>query len=270
MERGLFTVYRKVLDGSDAVTEQAIRLCDNHVEIRRGRAEEATSLAQIPRKECLGNCPWREMKWRRTAWVAEGYRLVGYGTYENDRVQMVHETDPVPPEAQPRDERLSLHWGTNALLTAQPLEDALFDIAKALRSEDVSASVQSRYVEGWTGLTVETDNRAWALKLQPTGELTEVGQQEMGARLLVADGTVPLLVLMRIEDLFPGSIEFVWLEQSDAWLVEPAVARDDPHLGDAVAPFEKTLRVAAALDLLLARAELLGEGTKGDPEPTWF
>ena len=270
MERGLFTVYRKMLDGSDAEMEWAIRLCEDHVDIRRGDAEEATVLTPVTKKECLGSCPWREAKWRRTAWMADGFRLVGYGTYENDRVQMVHETDPVPPEAQPRDERLSLHWGTNALLSAEPLEDALFDIAKALRSEDVSASVQSRYVEGWTGLTVDTDNRTWALKLQPTGELTEIGQQEMGARLLVADGTVPLLVLMRIEDLFPGSIEFVWLEQSDAWLVEPTVAREDPHLGDAVAPFEKTRQVAAALELLLVRAELLGEGAKGDLEPTWF
>ena len=198
-----------------------------------------------------------------------GYRLVGYGAYENDRLQVIHEAERAPPEAEPEDNRLALHWSATAVLAAQPLEEALIDIAKALRDEGVVAAAQSRYVEGYSGLVVEVKNRTWSLRLQPTGELTEVGQQRSAARLLTADGTVPFLVLLRIEQVFPGSIEFIWLEQGDAWAVQPEVAPDDPYLGNALGPFEKTLQVAHALGLVYSRTSLI-EGTDSGPAPIWF
>lgn len=249
MNEELFAVFRRRRDGQTEC-EQAIRMCDERVEIRAGRTGEATALTQVTRDNCWANNPWQEMKWRRNEWIRQGFRLIGYGEYVHDRLRLVHELEAVPEAAQPRDGRLALHWGTNTTFAAGALEDTFLDIARALRDEGIRVVTRSLYVDGYTGLCVETPNRTWALRLQPTGVLTEAGQQSNAARLLAADGTVPFLVLLRIEQVFPGSLEFVWIEQCDAWAVQPRLAPDDPYLGEAAGPFEKTLRVARAIGMI--------------------
>ena len=266
MEEGLFTVYRGTR-GVDVAWDQAIRLRGDGVEIRAGRTGEVMSLTRLSEDNCWAKSPWSEMKWRRCQWVRDGFRLVGYGVYENDRLQMLHEAERVPQEAKPEDNRLALHWSATAMFAVQPLEAALIDIAKALRDEGAVAAAQSRYVEGRTGLAVELKNRTWTLRLQPTGELTEVGQQKSAARLLTADGTVPFLVLLRIDQVFPGSIEFIWMEQTDAWAVRPLLAWGDPHLWADAGPFEQTMSVARSLGLA---PPLPVEGKDSDPAPVWF
>ena len=268
MEEGLFTVYRREV-GEDGPREMAVRLKTTGVEIRSGRADETTALTRIAQRQCLGENPWRELQWRRNEWLRKGFRMVGYGEYVDDRVRLIQEAEPVPPDAEPKNQRLALHWSATGLFEVGQLEDTMLEIAKGLRGIGIGASAQSRYVEGWTGLSVETPNRTWKLRVQPTGLLTEAGQQAVAAELLAADGTAPFLVLLRIEQVFPGALEFVWLEQSDAWRVQPKLAPDDPYLGTAVGPFEKTLQVAEEVRLI-PPPPLLAEGTESDPVPTWF
>ena len=267
MDEELFAVYRRTRD-EDTDCDRAIRMRDDGVEIRAGRTGQATALTQVRRENCWANDPWREMKCRCNEWIRQGFRLIGYGGYVDGRLRLVHELEAAPQDAKPKDARLALHWGTNAAFSAGALEDTFLDIAKALRRENIPAGVRSRYVEGHTGLWVETPNRTWSLRLQPTGVLSEAGQQGNAARLLAADGTVPFLVLLRIEQVFPGSLEFVWIEQTDAWAVQPTLAPDDPYLGEAAGPFERTLRVAQAIGVI-PEAQVSIAGSQDD-RPIFF
>ena len=53
------------------------------------------------------------MQWRCARWVGDGYSLIGYGLYKDGRLRLIHEAEPVPPQAQPKDEGLALHWCTD-------------------------------------------------------------------------------------------------------------------------------------------------------------
>ena len=267
MKEGLYAVYRRT-GSQGAPMEQAIRVCGNRVEIRSGRAGEATEMLRVFRNSCLAKSPWSEMKWRRCEWLRDGYALVGYAECEDGHLRVRHRVEPAPPEAQPNDEGLSLHWGTTAPFDLRRLEDTILDTAKALRQAGLVAAARTIHVDAWCGLCIETPNRLWAIRLQPDGALTEVGEQQNAARLLKADGPAPLLALMRIERDFPGAVEFLWLEQSDAWRLEPEIRADDPYLGEAVGPFEETVRVARALGLCPAAAPLMCR--QDGPAPLWF
>ena len=171
------------------------------------------------------------MQWRCARWVGDGYTLIGYGRYKDGRLRLTHEAEPVPPQAQPKDEGLALHWCTTRGFEPAELEPVLGGIASMLNGAGVTVTADAR-----CGLSVETPNRHWMIRLQPNGVLTEVGRDAAptraeSGRLLTADGTVPFLALMRIEREFPGAVRFVWVEQTDAWTVEPKLEAEDPYLG---------------------------------------
>ena len=125
------------------------------------------------------------------------------------------------------------------------------------------------------GLSVETPNRHWMVRLQPNGVLTEVGRDAAptraeSGRLLTADGTVPFLALMRIEREFPGAVRFVWVEQTDAWTVKPKLEAGDPYLGSDAGKFGETVRIAIELGLHPSAAGRCVNGRDSGPPPLWF
>ena len=247
MNERLYMIYRrKRPDGKES--DRAIRVQAEGVEVRGGHTGEETKFLHVPRDNCLNKDPWAEMRWRRNHWVRDGYIRVGYGEYPDGRLQMVHEVETTAPEEQPKDTALALHWAANGYYAHDKLEELFLDIAKALKATGHVVGARSLYANGWTGLSVETPNRLWTIRQQPDGTLTAAGE-DGAARLLEADGVVPVLVLMRIAREFPGTIEFLWLEQCDAWRVRPMLVPTDPYLGMGAGPYEDTLRVAEALGL---------------------
>ena len=247
MNERLYAVYRREGDES-AEGARGIRVYDESVEVRYGNAGKATGYQEISRQECLNKDPWAEMRWRRSQWIMSGFVRVGYGDYPRGQLRMLQAAETAVPQQQPKDPALALHWAANRHFAPAALDDLLLDIARALRDTGHVVGARSLYVDGWCGLSVETPNRLWTIRRQGDGMLAEAGQ-DGASRLLEGDGVVPFLVLMRIEREFPGAIEFVWLEQSDAWRVQPKLARSDPYLGDPVGPYVDTLRVAEALGL---------------------
>ena len=291
MTEGLFTVFRRRSE-PDLEQDEAIRLQNGHVEIRTGRTGEVTGFTRLPQANYWDNSPWREMQWRQSACVRDGYHLAGFGEYVDNRLRMVYEAGPVAPEVTPKDDRPLLHWSALGTLSAERLERVFFAIAKRLRGAGVAARAESRLVFGWTGLSIDTPNRTWTLRLTPTCVLTEAGQQDSAARLLAADGTVPVLVLRRIEQEFPGSLEyvgvklpglsrlstrrpfraaspgFIWLEHAESWHVQPKLALDDPYLGEAVGRFGETVKAARAIGVI-PRASVV-TNVSGDDQPIVF
>ncbi|MCY3731976.1 MAG: hypothetical protein OXF98_11595 [Rhodospirillaceae bacterium] len=85
----------------------------------------------------------------------------------------------------------------------------------------------------------------------------------------MTDGTVPFLALMCIEHEFPGAVRFVWVEQTDAWTVEPKLEAGDPYLGSDAGQFGETVRIATELGLR-ARVQVAMNGHDGGAPPLWF
>ena len=291
MTEGLFTVFRRKSE-PDLEQDKAIRLRKGHVEIRAGRTGEVSGFTRLPQASYWDNSPWREMQWRQSACVRDGYHLAGFGEYVDNRLRMVHEAEPVAPGITPKDDRILLLWSVLGTQSAERLERLFFAIAKRLRGAGVAAQAESRLVFGWPGLSIDTPVRTWKLRLTPTGVLTEAGQQDSAARLLAADGTVPVLVLRRIEQEFPGSLEYVgveqpslsqlatrrpcraalpgiiWLEHAESWHVQPKLALDDPYLGEAVGRFGETVKAARAIGVI-PRASVV-TNVAGDDQPIVF
>lgn len=266
-----YMIYRR---DQDVVWDRAIGIWGEEVRIRTGRAGEVTHLDRVTRNNCLQNDPWQEMQWRCVQWVGDGYTLIGYGSCQDGRLRLIHQAEPVPPQAQPKDDRLALHWRTTRSFEPDELEPVLRGIASKLGSAGVTATAHEMLVDGRCDLSVETPNRHWMIRLQPNGVLTEVGRDSApvrpeSGRLLVADGTVPVLALMRIERAFPGAVRFVWVEQTDAWTVEPKLEAGDPCLGSAAGQFGETVRIATELGLR-PRVQVVVDGLDSGTAPLWF
>ena len=266
-----YMIYRR---DHDVVWDRAIRIFGEEVRIRTGRAGGGTHLDRVTGNNCMQHDPWQEMQWRCAQWVNEGYTLIGYGSCRNGRLRLIHQAEPVPPQAQPKDDGLALHWRTTRGFEPDELEPVLRGIASVLNGAGLTAAAHSMPVDGRCDLSVETPNRHWMIRLQPNGVLTEVGRDSapvrpQSGRLLVADGTVPFLALMRIEREFPEAVRFVWVEQTDAWTVEPKLEPGDPYLGSAAGQFGETVRIATELGLQPG-VRVVADGQDSGAGPLWF
>ena len=263
MNEGMYAVYRsKREDGTRC--QRGIRVHDDRVEIRAGETGAGLELIQLSREDCLNEDPWTEMRWRRSQWISEGFVRVGYGDCPNGWLNTLYEVGTADLEAEPKDEKVALHWAAPRHFRPVAIEGLFLDLAKALENTGHVVAAEILHSGGRCGLNVETPNRLWTIRRRPDGLLAEAGK-DGAARLFKADGVVPFLVLMRIEREFPGTIEFFWLEQSDAWRVQPNLSPSDPYLGERAGPYQDTLRVAEALGLRPATGLLANEVENDHP-----
>lgn len=252
----MYTIYRRYR-AVDEGEDRAIRVIDDGVEIRRGPIDGETARRAVPQTRCAYSTPWKEVRQRTSAWTRDGYARIGLGHCEAGRMVI---------GVRDENTRVALHWQAAAAIDRDRWAVAMKDIAATLGGVGVRAIHRPN---GPTGSSLEALvlSGVWRLDRLIDGRFGEHGRAGV-ATIVERDGTAPILVLMRIEQAFPGSVAFTWRAPGEPQPVAPQVTRTDLWLGAHVAPFGETLQAACALGVAPAQRVLVAGAHA--PEPFWF
>ena len=252
----MYTIYRRYR-AADEGEDRAIRVIDDGVDIRSGPIDGDTQRLLVPQTQCAYSTPWKEVRQRTQAWTRGGFARIGLGQCEAGRI-----------EVGVRDEnaRVALHWQAACAIARDRWAVTMKAIAAALCGVGVRAVHRPNGPAG-SSLEALVLSGVWRLERLTDGRFGEHGRAGV-ATIYERDCTVPILVLMRIEREFPGSVEFTWRAPGEPQAVAPHVTRTDLWLGSHVVPFRDTLRAACALGIAPAQRVLVAEAEA--PEPFWF
>ena len=259
MSNHLYKVYRR---GETAATSMdwAVQIGADGLLVRFGSTVKPAPLVEVPTVQCIDGDPQKEAEARTQEKLKSGYRWVGHGTYVRGRLVMR------PGEAAD-DLGTQLFWEAKKPLEKKRLLKVIDKIATNLHQAEIpsrlavtdGANGQGTVV---SGLIVDTPDGDWAIGHNDGGGLSEAGRG--GGVITRAQGTLPILVLLRIKREFPQALAFA---DENAEAVTPELAPTDPWLGNVAGPFEGTVAQAAALGLCPAARPLLSD----DNEPRiWF
>lgn len=252
----MYTIYRRYR-AADEGEDRAVRVIDDGVELRQGPIDGDTQHRVVPQARCAYSTPWKEVQQRTRAWTRDGYARIGLGRCEAGRLEL---------GVRDENARVALHWQATAAIDRARWAVTVKAVAAALRGVGVQAAHRRN---GPTGSSLEALvlSGVWRLDRLIDGRFGAHGRAGV-ATIHERDCTVPILVLMRIERAFPGSVAFTWRAPGEHQPVAPHVTRTDLWLGSHVAPFGETLQVACALGLMPAQRVLVA-GARA-PEPIWF
>ena len=257
MKGELYAVYRR-LETEHEATDWAFRVHDGALQIRHGPIDGEAGLITIPARLCHKETPWMEARMHTEARLLDGYVKIGVGRYPDDHLELT---------VRDQNAALALHWRPTDHVDRERFSEVLRDVMHGLRRAGVVATHAPRDGNGEPSLGVRTPSGEWRLSRFNTGLFGEHSRQ-MTARVYENDGTVPILVLMKIAHEFPGAVRFTWREPESTQAVAPAITETDYWLGSHVAPIEDTRRVAHALGLGPA-CMWVSQGVK-DRAPMWF
>lgn len=257
MSNELYTVYRHLENESEG-TDWAMRIREQQLEIRHGPIDEPSTRVCIPARLCHEGTPWKEARLHTDTRLNEGYVRIGLGRFPDDRLAL---------SVRDNSAALALHWASRTEVDKEVFSGLLARIKARLRGAGVRAIHSRSGVSGEPGLAVNAPNGVWKINRRSHGRFCEHNRPGI-ARVHETDGTVPVLVLMAIERELPGAVRFTWREPDRAQTVAPQVTETDYWLGEHVAPFGDTRRVAHALGLGPAQQWIIGG--EDDPSPLWF
>lgn len=252
-----YQVYRR-LDNEREGLDWAIRHNGEQLTVRYGPTGEETRQFSIPSRLCKDGKPWKERGEHTKQRLRDGYVSIGVGRFPSARLELVERA---------RSDSLALHWETVQPLTRRRVSELMADVHEGLRRSGFQPVHIREGLNGEPGLVLQLATRLWKLGRLPDGRLGERDQSGI-ARVSLADGTVPVLVLMRIAREFPDTVRMTWREPDESQVIAPRIEKDDYWLGRHVAPFDETRRVARALGLG-PEQKLLVAGASV-PEPLWF
>ena len=257
MKGELYAVYRR-LETEHEATDWAFRVHDGALQIRHGPMDGEAGSMTIPARLCHERTPWREARLHTAARLHDGYVKIGVGRYPDDHLELA---------VREQSSTLALHWRPEQQVDRERFSGVLRQVMDRLRSAGVIATHAPRDGNGEPSLGVRTPSGEWRLSRFNTGLFGEHSRR-MTARVYENDGTVPILVPMKIAHEFPGAVGFTWREPETPQVVAPAITETDYWLGSHVAPIEDTRRVAHALGLGPACMWVTQGAT--DSAPMWF
>lgn len=253
----MYTVYRR-LDTEDTGEDFSIRVDHDRVEYRSGAIDEPAVHGVIPAERCHEGTPWMEMRRRTNARLDEGFAKIGLGRYEDDQLRLTLRDNSAT---------LALHWVARTAVDKARFSAVLQDIKARLRRAGIGAQFSPGGPSGEPALEVSVASGAWRLDRLSDGRFGEHMRPGI-ARVYENDGTVGILVLMRIDYEFPDTVQFGWYAPGELQAVRPHVTLNDYWVGAHVVPFQETLRVANALGVGPARRLLVTDAEV--PQPVWF
>lgn len=252
-----YQLYRR-LDNEREGLDWAIRHNGEHVTVRYGPTGEETRQFSIPSRLCKDGQPWKERGEHTQQRLRDGYVCIGVGKFPSVRLELVERA---------RSDSLALHWETVQPLARRRVSELMAYVHEGLRRIGLQPVHIREGLNGEPGLVLQLASRLWKLRRLPNGQLVE--RDESGiARVSLGDGTVPILVLMRIAREFPDSVRMTWREPDESQVIAPRVEKDDYWLGRHVGPFDETRRVARALGLGPEHSLLAARASA--PDPLWF
>lgn len=262
----LFSVYRRKAGRGAPPLEWAIRRHGKGIEIRSGTSGRPVRGNTADPSWWKSRSAWATVRALRDEKRQQGFALVGFGDYPNDRLRLAYEWDP----ERDRDAvaAATLRWRTRTAIEPAPFEALMARIVQGLTLAGVAARTLGAGTDERPGLAAQTPAGEWAISLQPDGELTDRGREGPG-RVQTHSGTVPMITLLRIEREFPGTIEFIRFEDRTAIRMSPEIAPNDTWLGVTAAPYETTLRMAQTVGLMPGLM-LTGINENDGPKPMWF
>lgn len=263
MSKNLYRVFRR---GDTAATSMdwAVKTGDEGLSIRYGPSGGLAVLTEVPLKVCADGSAAKEARLRIAQKVKDGYRQIGCADYVRGR--LVLSKDPAdaddelfweirPPQGEPLDlESSEKDAAWPALIR---------EIVAELIDKGVPARLESPDGKRVAGLTIGTPDGDWAFGLQSGGGLN--ADPRGGGIIRRVHGVAPILVLIRIEREFPGTVTFA---DANARAVDLLISPLDPWVGDAAAAFEHTQSLAAALRLCPAAMPVVI--AEDGPQPMWF
>ena len=255
----LYTIYRR-LHAVDEGEDRALGLDDDkNIVTRQGPIDASTECRRKPIAACEGGMPWRDLHLIAARWKRDGFARIGTGRCAQRRIELVARDDGP---------RVALHWQATEAIGTERWTRLMRDIAASLHDAGLRARCRqpkaSRSDAPW--LDVLTPSGAWRLNRLSNGRFGEHGRAGVAA-VYARDCTAPILVLMLIELECPGAVAFTWRASGEPQPVQPHLTPTDLWLGEPVAPFEETQRIAAALGVTPAQRP---RWNRDDTPSIWF
>ena len=242
----------------------AVRVRGERLETREGGPSVVPTYRAIPRAQCLRRDPLAEMGRRIGGRIRAGFTRLGRGDFPCDRLRLVHPGDA---------ERLDLQWAPRAWVPREGFDGLGAHLAAVLNELGWRATWAAPADSALPELTLSVGQVRWGIAREPDGRL-EDAFRPTSRTVPQALGTAPVLVLLYLLQRFPGSLA-LRLDPQQAFDCSPLELRMTQHdywLGDEVAPYGDTLRLAAALGMRLQPAPkprpVVIDGAS--PAPLWF
>ena len=257
----LYDVYR-----FRGVDDWSIRVRADRVEIRQGGRNTLAAYRAITRADCLRHDPAAEARRLTEERIAEGCLSIGKGDFPGDCLRLVRGKDP---------KRLDLRWVPGEPVPRSGFEQITGHLVQLLRAIGIRCELVPDAGGGVLEMTVSAGQGRWGVCLTTDNHLED--PFDTVTRAIPAwQGTLPVLLLLYLREQFPDGLTLTLdpKHRPADVAAQPRLHVTDYWLGDEIAPFDETVRIARALGLPgvpaptpIALPPLAGEG---DTPPLWF
>lgn len=257
----LYNVYR-----FRGVDDWSIRVRAHRVEIREGGRNAVATYRAILRVDCHHHDPAAEARRLTDERNAEGYLSLGKGDFPTDCLRLVRGKDP---------ERLDLRWIPGRRVPRLGFDQITEHLVRLLRAIGIRCDIVPNAGGGVLEMTVSAGQGRLGVYLTSDNRLEDAFNTVTRA-VPAWLGTLPVLLLLYLQEQFPDGLTLTLgpKHRPANAAAQPRLHRADYWLGDDIAPYDETVRIAKALGLpgtpITTPITLPPLASEGDSPPLWF